>query len=233
MSNNINETQYFGRTGKEPENEAKRILISVSTALREKGYNPVNQIVGYILSGDPTYITSYLNARAMIRKLERDELLEELVKDYLDRNEYERGINLRILGLDFGDKTIGVAVSDPLGWTAQGVEIIKRENPQEFKKCMRRLAEIIEQYQVDTIVLGYPKNLDNSEGERCEKTKVFEAKIKGRFPKIPVVLWDERFSTIAAERALRMADLSHDKRKSVIDKMAAVHILQGYLDSKQ
>ena len=77
---------------------------------------------------------------------------------------------------------------------------------------MRRLAEIIEQYQVDTIVLGYPKNLDNSEGERCEKTKVFEAKIKGRYPKIPVVLWDERFSTIAAERALRMADLSHDKR---------------------
>ena len=140
---------------------------------------------------------------------------------------------MRILGLDFGDKTIGVAVSDPLGWTAQGVEIIKRDNPQEFKKCMRRLAEIIEQYQVDTIVLGYPKNLDNSEGERCEKTKVFEAKIKGRLPKIPVVLWDERFSTIAAERALRMADLSHDKRKSVIDKMAAVHILQGYLDSKQ
>ena len=78
---------------------------------------------------------------------------------------------MRILGLDFGDKTIGVAVSDPLGWTAQGVEIIKRDNPQEFKKCMRRLAEIIEQYQVDTIVLGYPKNLDNSEGERCEKTK--------------------------------------------------------------
>ena len=140
---------------------------------------------------------------------------------------------MRILGLDFGDKTIGVAVSDPLGWTAQGVEIIKRDNPQEFKKCMRRLAEIIEQYQVDTIVLGYPKNLDNSEGERCEKTKVFEAKIKGRYPQIPVVLWDERFSTIAAERALRMADLSHDKRKSVIDKMAAVHILQGYLDSKQ
>lgn len=85
--NNINETQYFSGMGKEPENEAKRVLISVSTALREKGYNPVNQIVGYILSGDPTYITSYLNARAMIRKLERDELLEELVKDYLMRNE--------------------------------------------------------------------------------------------------------------------------------------------------
>lgn len=87
MSNNINETQYFGRLDKEPENEARKILIAVSTALKEKGYNPVNQIVGYILSGDPTYITSYMNARVMIRKLERDELLEELVKDYMERNE--------------------------------------------------------------------------------------------------------------------------------------------------
>lgn len=84
---NINETQYFGRLDKEPENEAKKILIAVSTALKEKGYNPVNQIVGYILSGDPTYITSYMNARVMIRKLERDELLEELVKEYMERNE--------------------------------------------------------------------------------------------------------------------------------------------------
>ena len=86
MSNNINETQFFGRLDKEPENEAKSILMTVSEALREKGYNPVNQIVGYILSGDPTYITSHKNARVLIRKLERDELLEELVKDYLDRN---------------------------------------------------------------------------------------------------------------------------------------------------
>ena len=83
---NIHETQYFGRLEKEPENEAKRILMAVSNALREKGYNPVNQIVGYILSGDPTYITSHQNARVLIRKLERDELLEELVKDYLNRN---------------------------------------------------------------------------------------------------------------------------------------------------
>ena len=84
---NLHETQYFGRLDKEPENEAKRILLAVSGALREKGYNPVNQIVGYILSGDPTYITSHQNARALIRKLERDELLEELVKEYLMRNE--------------------------------------------------------------------------------------------------------------------------------------------------
>jgi len=83
---NLNETQCFGAVGKEVENEAKKILVAVSGALREKGYNPVNQIVGYILSGDPTYITSYNNARSLVRKLDRDELLEELVKDYLENN---------------------------------------------------------------------------------------------------------------------------------------------------
>ena len=139
---------------------------------------------------------------------------------------------MRILGLDYGDKTIGVAVSDPFGWTAQGVEIIRRENPTEYKKSMRRLAELVEEYTAETIVLGYPKNLDNSEGERCEKTKVFCERLKNRFPKVEIILWDERFRTIAAERSLREAQLSHEKRKSVIDKMAAVHILQGYLDSK-
>lgn len=139
---------------------------------------------------------------------------------------------MRILGLDFGDKTIGVAVSDPLGWTAQGLEVIRRDNPAEYKKSMKRLAELVEEYNPEEIVLGYPKNLDNSEGERCEKTKDFAGRIERRFPKVPVVLWDERFSTIAAERSLREAQLSHDKRKSVIDKMAALHILQGYLDHK-
>ena len=142
---------------------------------------------------------------------------------------------MRILGLDYGDKTIGVAVSDPFGWTAQGVEIIRRENPAEYKKSLRRLGELIEEYHAEAIVLGYPKNLDNSEGERCEKTKAFCERLKNRFPKTPpseVVLWDERFSTVAAERALREANLSHGQRKRVIDKMAAVHILQGYLDSR-
>lgn len=140
---------------------------------------------------------------------------------------------MRILGLDFGDKTIGVAISDPFGWTAQGVAVIRRENPMEFKKCIRRLAEILEQYGAEKIVLGYPKNLDGSEGERCVKTKDFYERIQRRFPKVEVLLWDERFSTIAAERSLREIGLNHDQRKSVIDKMAAVHILQGYLDSRR
>lgn len=139
---------------------------------------------------------------------------------------------MRILGLDYGDKTIGVAVSDPFGWTAQGVEIIRRETPEAYKASLRRLAELVAEYGTETIVLGYPKNLDGSEGERCEKTKVFCERLQKRFPKAEIVLWDERFSTIAAERSLREAALSHAKRKDVIDKMAAVHILQGYLDGR-
>ncbi len=139
---------------------------------------------------------------------------------------------MRILGLDLGDKTVGVAVSDAFGWTAQGLEIIKRNNPSEHKQSLGRLAEIIDEYGVEEIVLGYPKNLDNSEGERCEKTKAYKVYLEKRFPKIPVILWDERFSTVAANNSMMEAGLNHDKRKSVIDKMAAVFILQGYLDSK-
>ncbi len=140
---------------------------------------------------------------------------------------------MRILGLDLGDKTVGVAVSDEFGWTAQGVEIIKRNSPVEHKQSLKRLSELIDAYNVDTIVLGYPKNLDNSEGVRCEKTKVYKEYIEKRFPKIPVILWDERFSTVAANNSMMDAGLSHEKRKSVIDKMAAVFILQGYLDSRR
>ena len=140
---------------------------------------------------------------------------------------------MRKLGLDYGDKTIGVAVSDGFGWTAQGVEVIKRSNPTEYKKSIARIATLIKEYEIDTIILGYPKNMDNTEGERCEKTKLFQAQLETAFPTIPVILWDERMSTIAAERSLLEADISRKKRKNIIDKMAAVYILQGYLDKKQ
>jgi putative Holliday junction resolvase len=138
---------------------------------------------------------------------------------------------MRILGLDFGMKTIGVAVSDPLGWTAQGLEIIRREEENNLKKSIVRLKEICSQYEVESIVLGYPKNMNNTEGERVEKTKQFKKRIEKEL-KLPVELWDERLSTVGAERILLEADLSRAKRKNVIDKMAAVFILQGYLDSK-
>lgn len=137
---------------------------------------------------------------------------------------------MRILGLDFGQKTIGVAISDPFGWTAQGVEIIKREQEENLKNSIIRLEEIINYYNVEKIVLGYPKNMNNTIGERCEKTENFKKRLEKIF-KIPVILWDERLSTMGAERTLLEADLSRKKRKNVIDKMAAVFILQGFLDS--
>lgn len=139
---------------------------------------------------------------------------------------------MRILGLDFGQKTIGTAISDPFGWTAQGLEIIRREQEDNLKKSILRIKEIITEYSVEKIVLGYPKNMNNTIGERGKKTEELKLKLEKDL-KITVILWDERLSTIGAERNLLEADLSRKKRKAVIDKMAAVFILQGYLDSNK
>ncbi|MCQ4725830.1 Holliday junction resolvase RuvX [Anaerotignum faecicola] len=138
---------------------------------------------------------------------------------------------MRILGLDLGSKTVGVAVSDPFGWTAQGLEIIRRNSENEYKQSLGRLEQIIGEYEVEKIVLGYPLNLDGTVSERCLKTDGYKEKLERRFPKIPVILWDERLSTVAAAGFLAEAGLDSAKRKNVIDKMAAVYILQGYLDS--
>ncbi len=137
---------------------------------------------------------------------------------------------MRVLGLDFGQKTIGVAVSDPFGWTAQGLEIIRRHQETNLKDSIARIGELIKQYEIEKIVLGYPKNMNNTIGERGEKTESFKKKLEKAF-NLPVILWDERLSTVGAERTLLEADLSRKKRKDVIDKMAAVFILQGFLDS--
>jgi putative Holliday junction resolvase len=137
---------------------------------------------------------------------------------------------MRILALDYGDKTIGVAVSDPRGIVAIGVETIRRAEELGLKKSMRRLEELVLMYGVDEMVLGYPKRMDNSEGQRCEKTKAFKRKLESRFKGMPVVLWDERFSTIGAMRGLE--SMPKSKADLVVDTMAAVFILQGYLDLK-
>lgn len=136
---------------------------------------------------------------------------------------------MRILGLDFGQKTIGVAVSDSLGWTAQGVEIIRREGEENLKASIARIAQLCEEYGVESIVLGYPKNMNNTIGDRAKKSERFKKRLKKELG-LPVKLWDERLSTVAAERDLIEADVSRAGRKEVIDKMAAVFILQGYLD---
>ncbi len=137
-----------------------------------------------------------------------------------------------ILGLDFGSKTTGVAISDPLGWTAQGLEIIRRQEETNIKPTLNRISELCESYKVDVIVLGLPKNMNNTVGERGEKTLLFKEKLEARL-KLPVITWDERLSTVAAENILLDADISRKKRKQVIDKLAATIILQNYLDAKR
>ncbi|QIB26489.1 Holliday junction resolvase RuvX [Caloranaerobacter azorensis] len=132
----------------------------------------------------------------------------------------------RILGLDVGDKTIGVAISDPLCLTAQGVKTIKRKS---IKSDLNELEEIINNYGVNEIVIGLPKNMNNSLGPQSEKVIKFAERVKERF-KINIVFEDERLTTVIAEKALINADVSRKKRKNVIDKLAAVFILQSYLD---
>ncbi|MBU5454079.1 Holliday junction resolvase RuvX [Caproiciproducens sp. MSJ-32] len=133
---------------------------------------------------------------------------------------------MRILGLDLGSKTIGVAVSDPLGWTAQGVTTIKRTKKE---KDIEEIRKICEEYKVDTIVLGMPKNMNGTIGEAGEKAIEFSELLKEKL-NIEVQMWDERLTTVAAHKAMLEADLSRKKRKQIVDKIAAVYILQGYLD---
>lgn len=136
---------------------------------------------------------------------------------------------MRILGLDVGSKTIGVALSDELGWTAQGLTTIPiDEEKGDFGTSP--LKKIIEQYHVEKIVVGLPKNMNGTIGPRGEASIQFAKRLEAEFS-VPVVLWDERLTTVAAERVLLEADMSRKKRKKIIDKMAAVMILQGYLDS--
>lgn len=139
---------------------------------------------------------------------------------------------MRIMGLDFGSRTVGVAVSDALLITAQGVETISRKSPGKLRQTLARVQELAEEYQVDKIVLGFPKNMNNTEGERCEKTLEFKEMLERRCG-LEVILWDERLTTVAADRVLIEGGVRREDRKKYVDKIAAVFILQGYLDSQQ
>ena len=136
---------------------------------------------------------------------------------------------MRILGLDFGSKTVGVAVSDALLLTAQGVEIVRRQSPNKLRQTLARIEEIIKEYEVDRIVLGYPKNMNNTEGDRCEKTKEFKEMLERRTG-LSVILWDERLTTVAADNYMMESGIRREDRKKYVDEIAAIFILQGYLD---
>ena len=132
----------------------------------------------------------------------------------------------------FGSKTVGVAISDPLGITAQGIEIIRRERESMLRHTLSRLEELILEYQVEEIVLGFPKNMNDTVGERAQKSLEFKEKLERRTG-LPVTMWVERLTTVSADRAMIEAGIRRENRKEYVDKLAAVFILQGYLDSLQ
>lgn len=138
---------------------------------------------------------------------------------------------MRIMGLDFGSKTVGVAVTDPLMLTAQGLEIIRREQENKLRRTLARIEELVKEYEVSEIVLGYPKNMNNTIGERCQKTESFKEQLERRTG-LPVVLWDERLTTVSADSIMSEVGIAKDKRKTYVDQIAATLILQGYLDYK-
>ncbi len=138
---------------------------------------------------------------------------------------------MRIMGLDFGSKTVGVAVSDGLLLTAQGLEIIRRKEENKLRRTLARIEELIVEYGVEEIVLGLPVNMNATEGERARLTLEFKEKLERRTG-LPVIMWDERLTTVAADRTMMEAGIRREHRKEYVDMIAAVLILQGYLDKK-
>ena len=139
---------------------------------------------------------------------------------------------MRIMGLDFGSKTVGVAISDGLLLTAQGVEIIRRKDENKLRQTLARIEELIVEYEVEEIVLGLPKHMNGTEGVRVELTNEFKDKLERRTG-LPVVMWDERLTTVAADKAMIEAGIRREHRKEYVDQIAATLILQGYLDRKR
>ena len=136
---------------------------------------------------------------------------------------------MRIMGLDYGSKTVGVAVSDPLGLTAQGIEIVRRKSENKLRQTLARIEEIAKEYGVEKIVLGFPKHMNNDIGERAEKSLEFKEMLERRTG-LPVVMWDERLTTVEADRTMMETGIRRENRKEYVDMIEAVFILQGYLD---
>lgn len=136
---------------------------------------------------------------------------------------------MRIMGLDYGSMTVGVAISDGLLITAQGIEVIRRKQETKLRQTLARIEELVKEYHVEKIVLGYPKNMNNTIGERALKSEEFAEQLKRRTG-LPVILWDERLTTVAAHQVLDQGNVGLKRKMEVVDKIAAVFILQNYLD---
>ena len=139
---------------------------------------------------------------------------------------------MRIMGLDLGSKTCGVAVTDRLGLTAQGLEVIRRKEENKLRKTLARITELVNEYEVEKIVLGYPQNMDGSISKRCALSEEFAVKLNSRTGK-EVILWDERLTTVSAHEVMIEAGLSREEREKIVDKVAAVFILEDYMNSNK
>lgn len=139
---------------------------------------------------------------------------------------------MRIMGLDYGSKTVGVAISDALGLTAQGIEIIRRTRENKLRQTLARIEALVKEYEVTAIVLGFPKNMNNSIGDRAEKSLAFREMLERRTG-LDVFMWDERLTTVEANRTLIEGGVRRENRGKYVDKLAAIFILQGFLDSKE
>ena len=139
---------------------------------------------------------------------------------------------MRIMGLDYGAKTLGVAVTDPLGMTAQPLETISRTSETKLRRTLARLEEIVREYQVEQIILGLPVHMDGSLGERAQKSLEFKIKLENRLH-LPVILQDERLTTVAADEVLREMNVPGEERKKYIDKIAASYILEDYMSCRE
>ena len=139
---------------------------------------------------------------------------------------------MRIMGLDLGSKTCGVAVSDGLGLTAQGLEVIRRKEENKLRQTLARISELVDEYNVEKIVLGYPQNMDSSVSKRCELSEEFAEKLTKRTGK-EVILWDERLTTVSAHEVMIEAGLKREEREKIVDKVAAVFILEDYMNSNK
>lgn len=138
---------------------------------------------------------------------------------------------MRIMGLDYGSVTVGVAISDALLLTAQGIEVIRRKQENKLRQTLARIDELVKEYEVNLIVVGYPKNMNNTVGERGEKSEEFAEMLRKRTG-LEVLLWDERLTTVSAHNAMIEGNMRREDRAKIVDKVAAVFILQGYLDRR-
>ncbi len=137
---------------------------------------------------------------------------------------------MRVLGIDYGDSRIGIAKSDPFGWTAQAVETIKWSG--SLGKPLERIQQLIKEYTIERVVIGFPRNMNGTVGPRGEKTQEFIDLLVKKIPDVEIIKWDERLTTVAASRTMHELGVKTSKKKGIVDQIAAVYILQGYLDSK-